>query len=162
VAERKLPVRTPRKVDRGRAVYLNLSPQRYLMYRQERTDTDAHRRLFLQPVFDAGVRPWLRITSNVHLPRIETTSWTKNGRTLAFIMQNVALVKTSESGGVAAEDLVEARVPIEVRLAGPVTGAVNERTGRPLPDGDRFQFEMDTTEAVFFSFQGPPPTRRGR
>lgn len=160
VAERSLPVRTSRKAGKGLAVYLNLSPQRYLMYRQERTDTDAHRRLFLQPVFDAGVRPWLQITSNVRLPKLETTAWSRDGRTLAFIVQNVPLVKTSESGGVAAEDLLEARVPIEVRLAGPVTGALDERTGRPLPDGDRFQFEMDTTEAVFFSFQGLPPSRR--
>ncbi|HEX3126086.1 MAG TPA: beta-galactosidase trimerization domain-containing protein [Thermoanaerobaculia bacterium] len=156
VAERKLPVGTKR----GRAVYLNLSPQRYLMHRQEGTDTEAQRRLFLQPVLDAGIRPWMQITSDVRLPKLETTAWSKDGRTLAFIVQNVPLVKTSESGGVAAEDLMEARVPIEVRLAGPVTGVLDERTGRPLPDGDRFRFEMDTTEAVFFSFQGPPPTRR--
>jgi hypothetical protein len=160
VAEKKLPIGTSRRIGKGRAVYLNLSPQRYLMYRQEGTDTDSHRSPFLQPVFDAGIRPWLQIASNVRLPRLETTAWTKNGRTLAFIVQNVSLVKTSESGGVAAEDLLAARIPIEVRLAGPVTGVMDERTGRPLPDGDRFQFEMDTTEAVFFSFQGPPPTRR--
>ncbi len=160
VAEKNLPIGTSRRIGKGRAVYLNLSPQRYLMYRQERTDTDAHRRLFLQPVFDAGVRPWLQVASNVSLPKLETTAWFKDGRTLAFIVQNVSLVKTSESGGVAAEDLLDARIPIEIRLAGPVTGAIDERTGRPLPDGDRFRFEMDTTEAVFFSFQGPPPTRR--
>jgi hypothetical protein len=159
VAEKNLPVGTSRKVGGGRAVYLNLSPQRYLMYRQEGTDTDAHRRLFLQPVFDAGVAPWLRIAAKVRLPKLETTAWSKDGRTLAFIVQNSPLVKTSESGGVAAENLMETRVPIEIRLAGPVTGAVDERTGRPLPDGDRFRFELDTTEAAFFSFQGPPPKR---
>jgi hypothetical protein len=127
------------------------------MHRQEGTDTDAHRLLFLRPVFDAGVAPWLRVASNARLPKLETTAWSKDGRTLAFIVQNTPLVKTSASGGVAAEDLMEARVPIEIRLAGPVTGAVDERTGLPLPDGDRFRFELDTTEAVFFSFQGPPP-----
>jgi hypothetical protein len=157
VAEKRLPVGTVRRVGRGRAVYLNLSPQRYLMYRQERTDTDAHRCTFLRPVFDAGVAPWLRVTSPSPLPKLEFAAWSKDGRTLVFIVQNASIVRTSESGGAAAEDLVEARVPVEVRLARPVTGAVDERTGRPLPDGDRFQLELDTTEALFFSFQGPPP-----
>jgi hypothetical protein len=46
---------------------------------------------------------------------------------------------------------------VEVRLAGPVRDVRDERTGRKLPDGDRYSFQLDTTEAVFFSFAGEPP-----
>lgn len=153
VAERKLPVGTSRRVGKGRAVYLNLSPQRYLMYRQERTDTDAHRRTFLPG--PPGVTPWIQVQAGG--TKLEVTAWSKEGRTLVLILQNASIVRTSESGGAAAEDLVEARIPIRVRLAAPVTGVLDERTDRPLPDGDRFQFELDTTEAVFFSFLGGTP-----
>ena len=151
MAERKLPIGTARRVGKGRAVYLNLSPQRYLMYRQEGTDTDEHRRTFLR---DVGIVPWIRVTplATGRLPKLEVVSWSKDGRTLVLILQN-ASIQTSSSGGAAAEDLVEARIPVQVQLAAPVTGVVNERTGQPLPDGDRFQIELDTTEAVFFSFR---------
>lgn len=158
VAETGLPVGTSRRVGKGRAVYLNLSPQRYLMYRQEGIDTDEHRRTFLQPLREAGVRPWIQATASTGRSlKLETTAWSKGGRTLVFILQNTPLVSTSDSGGVAAEALVEARVPVQIRLAGPVTGVMDERTGRPMPDGDRFQLTLDTTEALFFSFQGAPP-----
>ncbi|HEY3492988.1 MAG TPA: beta-galactosidase trimerization domain-containing protein, partial [Solirubrobacterales bacterium] len=130
IAERKLPVGTVRRVGRGKAVYLNLSPQRYLLYR------DARRRTFLDPL---GVKPWIRVAG----PGLETVAWSKNGRTLVLILQN-------------SPPVTEARVPVRVQVAAPVTGVVDERTGRPLPDGDRFQLDLDTAEAVFLSFQSPP------
>lgn len=157
VAESRLPVGTVRRVGRGRAVYLNLSPQRYLIYRQEGTDTEEHRRTFLHPLREAGVEPWLQAVPVGRPLKLEVTAWSKAGRTLVFILQNAPIVSTSTSGGAAAEGLVEARVPVRIRLAGPVTGAVDERTGRPLPDGDRFELQLDTTQALFFSFQGGVP-----
>ena len=158
IAERRLPVGSSRRVGKGRAVYLNLSPQRYLMYRQEGTDTEQHRRTFLHHVLAAGAVPWIKaapLGKGPH-PKLETVVWSKGGRTLVLILQNAALV-TSPNGGSAAEDLVEARIPVRVQLAGPVTGTVDERTGEPLPDGDRFQMELDTTEALFLSFHGDAP-----
>lgn len=158
VAEHRLPVGVTRRVGRGRAVYLNLSPQRYLMHRQEGTDTDSHRRTFLQPVLEAGIAPWIEavpMAGGAGL-KLEVVAWSKDGRTLVLIVQN-ASVRSSPGGKAAAENLIEARIPLRVRLAAPVTGLRDERSGRPLPDGDRLEWEMDTTEAVFFSFQGPPP-----
>ncbi|NOX56796.1 MAG: beta-galactosidase, partial [Planctomycetes bacterium] len=61
VAERKLPVQHVRRVGRGKAVYLNLSPQRYLQYREEGTADVTLRQVFVQPVLDAGVRPPVRV-----------------------------------------------------------------------------------------------------
>ncbi|HYG64244.1 MAG TPA: beta-galactosidase trimerization domain-containing protein, partial [Thermoanaerobaculia bacterium] len=156
IAERNLPVGTARQVGKGRAVYLNLSPQRYLMEREERTATEAHRRVFLEPVFAAGVAPWIRAKADRAIP-LEVTYWSKQGRTLVFVIQNVP-VSGSSTGGGGAEGLVEAVVPVEVRLSMPVRDVRDERTGRKLPDGDRFTFQLDTTEAVFFSFAGEPPT----
>ena len=48
IAEHKLGTQKVVQVGRGKAVYLNLSPQRYLQYREEGTDTDAHRATFLR------------------------------------------------------------------------------------------------------------------
>ena len=168
VAERDLPVGTVRQVGGGRAAYLNLSPQRYLMYREEGTATAEHRETFLAPVL-AAVTPWIRARPLAptttgrpagQLPvLLEATSWSKDGRTLVFVLQNVPVTGTSTGQG-AAKGLVETRIPVEVRLAAPVTGVVDERTGQRLPDGDRFVFQLDTTEAVFFSFAGPPPSPR--
>lgn len=159
VAERRLPVGTVRQAGKGRAVYLNLSPQRYLMYRQEGKATDELRRPFLEPVLAAGVRPWIRAQTR-HPVHLEVTSWSRAGRTLVFVLQNVPVRGTSTGKG-SAEGLVEARIPIEVRLAAPVTGVIDERTRRKLPDGDHFSFELDTTEAVLFSFAGAPPQASG-
>ena len=143
VAERRLPAGTRRTVGQGRAVYLNLSPQRYLMEREEGTATETQRRLFLEPVFAAlPGSPWITARALAPAAALETTVWTKEGRTLVFVLQDI-------SSGPRAE-----RVPVEVRLAAPVTGAVDERTGRRLPDGSRFTFDLSTTEAVFFSFNG--------
>lgn len=165
VAERRLPVTAEgagRPAGRGRAVYLNLSPQRYLMNREEGTATEAQRRVFLAPVF-AALRgaPWIRARplGPAAAPpfRLETTAWSKDGRTLVFVLQDAEISGTATGGG-TAEGLVEGRVPVEVRLTAPVTGVVDERTGRRLPDGDRFTFTLEATEAVLFSFAGAPRT----
>lgn len=163
VAEKKLPVETERRVGRGRAVYLNLSPQRYLMRRQEGTTDAEARRPFLDPIVRAGAVPRLALTSGGGPPPVplEAVYWSKGDRTLVFVVQNVPIAGRSTGGG-EAEGLTEAEIPVEVRLARPVAGARDERTGRGLPDGDHFSFLLKTTEAVFFSFSSPgtPPAKQ--
>jgi hypothetical protein len=148
VAERRLPVGTARPVGQGRAVYLNLSPQRYLLFRQEGTATVDARRPFIEPL---GVSPWITAKAAGRQIPLEVTAWSKAGRTLVFVLPNVP-------GGAEAEKLIGAKVPIEARLSGPVTEALDERTGQKLAEGDRFTFELDTAEAIFWSFAGPPPS----
>lgn len=161
VAERRLPVGTVRRHGKGRAVYLNLSPQRYLMHREEGTATEEHRRTFLDPVRAGGAVPWIQAkpAGPARLPPLEVTYWSKGGRTLVLILQNVP-IRVGLSGENGSVGLVQAKVPVEIRLAAPVTGVIDERTGRALPDGGRFVLDMDTTEALFFSFAGPPPRPR--
>ncbi len=75
-------------------------------------------------------------------------------------MQNVPIASRSTGGG-GAVGLTAGEVPIEVRLAAPIQGVRDERTGRKLPDGDHFSFRIEATEAVLFSFAGLPPRSRG-
>ncbi len=171
VAERRLPVGGGKPAGGARAVYLNLSPERYLAYRQEGRAGEAERQPFLAPLAAAGIAPWIA----VHLlpaprPRpaapgapgagdlapLEAVAWEKGGRTLVLILQNPLLGKTP--GGVwGVEGLASRPVPIEVELAGEVSGAVDERSGRTLARGRRFRFTFAADEAVFLSFAGPPP-----
>jgi len=156
VAERRLPTQTVRKAANGTAVYVNLSPQRYLQYRQEGTATDAQREVFLKHLAAAGVRPWVAVTSGGRRPQdAEVTYWSKGGRTLLFVVQNAAVTGSSQGGG-GAEGLVQETMPMEVEFSAPVRDVIDERTGKRLGDGSRFRFEFRTAEAVFLSFRGEP------
>ena len=155
VAERKLPVETERRSGLGRAVYLNLSPQRYLIDRQEGTAGAERRRPFIDPLRRAGIVPRIQLTSGGRTPPVplEAVYWSKGGRTLVFVVQNVPIAGRATGGG-EAESLADTEIPIEVRLDRAVTSVRDERTGKSLPDGDRFSFRLRTTEAVFLSFSG--------
>jgi len=153
VAEKRLPVRSVRQVGRGKAVYLNLSPQRYLQYREEGSATDAQRRVFLEHVLGAGCTPRVQVTSGGSRPRnCEVVYWSKGERTLMFIVQNAA-VTGSATGGGGAEGLIQGGAPIEVQFPAVVEDVVNERSGQRLGAGRKFQFPFRATEAVFLSFR---------
>jgi hypothetical protein len=157
VAERKLPTKSVKKVGQGTAVYLNLSPQRYLLYREEGTATDAQRAVFIQPVLAAGVKPWVTITSNGKRPaNIEATYLAKSGRTWVFVVQNAQVTSTS-LGDTKTEGLAAGSLPIEVAFPAAVTDVVDERSGKKLGDGQRFALTFKQAEAVLLSFAGEPP-----
>ena len=159
VAELNLPVRNVKKVGAGKAVYLNLSPQRYLLYREERTTEDAQRLVFMQPVFDAGVKPWVRISSNGKRPvNSEATYLEKNGRTFVFIVQNAAVNSTS-LGDTVTHGLGGGVIPVDIEFGAPVKDVVDERTGHKLGDGTKFKAQFPLDEAVLLSFMGLPPQR---
>lgn len=155
VAERRLPVGTERPVGKGRAVYLNLSPQRYLMEREEGRGDEERRRPFLDPIRRAGVTSWIAVSSGRPI-LLEATYWSKGGRTFVFVLQNVPVAGRSTGGG-GAVGLAEGEAAVEVRLAAPVRDVRDERTGRKLPDGNHFELRIAATEAALFSFAGPPP-----
>ena len=152
VAEKRLPVGVVRAVGRGRAVYLNLSPQRYLQYRAEGTVEQSHREPFISPILEAGVRPWIQVTSDGQRPaNLEVCYWRKGPRIYVFVVQS-APVTGSSTGNTGAEQLNVRTIPIEVTLQRRVRGVQNERTGEQLGDGTRFTFELPLAEAVLFSF----------
>lgn len=152
VAERRLGGRRVQEVGRGRAVYLNLSPQRYLQYRQEGTATDAHRRAFLAEILPDGVPPRVIVTVDGVRPRdSETIAWRKGARDYVFIIQNAPVVSGPQGGG-GVEGLRGDAVVVDVELRAPARDVVDERTGRRLGDAPRFRLEFPGVEPAFFSF----------
>jgi len=157
VAERRLPVAHVEKQGEGTAVYLNLSPQRYLQHREEGTASDALRDLFVRPVTSAGVAPRVKVTGpdGTRPAKCEVTYWHNDGRVYMFVVQNARVTGSSFGGGGAA-GLESRAVPITVELAIPVKDAVDERTGQRLGDGRTFQFDFNMVEALLFSFARQP------
>jgi hypothetical protein len=158
VAQRKLPTHQVRDVGRGKAVFVNLSPQRYLQYREEGTADARQRSVFIDHVLAGGVKPWVRVTDDAgRRPRnVEVTYWSKGDRTLLFVVQN-AVVTGSAFGGGGAQGLIDRKTRVHVEFPGNVNDVVNERTGQRLGDGSRFSADFNSVEAVFLSFQGSPP-----
>ena len=66
----------------------------------------AYRQLFIK---EAGIVPWIVATPLAPGPKLETVAWNKDGRTLVLILQN------------PSDELIEARLPVRVQLAAPVT-----------------------------------------
>ena len=157
-AENRLPTGTVRRVGAGRAVYLNLSPQRYLMYREEGTAGAARRDVFVRHVLGGGVRPWVTVTGEAgERPRnCEVTYWAKEGRTLCFLVQN-AVVTGSPTGGGGVEGLSRGETKVTVAFPRLVSEIVDERTGAAVGSGASFALPYRETEAAFFSFGGSPP-----
>ena len=163
VAERRLGTRHVRKVGEGKAVYLNLSPQRYLEYRQEGTTTDAHRRAFLAEVLPDGVPPRAIVKAGAARPRdCETIFWSKGDRVFCFIVRNAPVTSSPQGGGGVEGPLGEA-VAVEVELRSPAKDVIDERTGKRLGDISRFRLNFPGVEPAFFSFvPGKPETPSDR
>jgi hypothetical protein len=49
-------------------------------------------------------------------------------------------------------------IPVEIEFPADVAGVVDKRSARSLGSGRRFSFSLHTTQAVFFSFRGEPPS----
>ncbi len=152
IAEHRLPVNKTRKFGRGTVHYLNLSPQRYLQYRQEGVIDQAHRDLFLKPIKDAGITSPVELTDQSgKRPRdSEVTRWKKRGKTYLFVIQN-AHVTGSALGGGGAEGLRKGTEQITISFREPVKDLRNERTGEKLGDGKQFKVEFNRLEATFLS-----------
>ena len=128
-------------VVRDRAVHLNVSPQRYLMLREEGRATPDRRAFFLDEV---GVRPRVRVGGDRNL---EITRLEKDGRTFLFVVKNPVL----RADGTRKIERGEARVTVEFEDA--VEDLVDERTGARHGDGRLFRFPFDRTEAIFLSYR---------
>ncbi len=138
VAEKRLPVDAARSAGQGRAVYLNLSPQRYLQYREEGTTREAQREVFLEAVCAAGCRPWVTVSSSGGRPRnAEVTYWSKGDRTLVLLVQKPATSGSSTGGG-GADALVDQTLAVEIELPADVADAVDERSGARWAMGGSF------------------------
>ncbi len=95
IAEHRFSTRQVRQVGRGKTVYLNLSAQRSLQYREDGTSTDAHRAVFLGSIHPSGRPPRVAVTHQGHRPpHCEATYWSKAGRVYVFILKNLSMNAT--------------------------------------------------------------------
>ncbi|MCC7495322.1 MAG: beta-galactosidase trimerization domain-containing protein [Fimbriimonadaceae bacterium] len=155
VAERRLPAGQPRTVGQGRAVYLNLSPQRYLMVRQEGPTTAAQRRPFVGEVLRA-VQPTVTVAAagRPERPRnAELVRWTKGDRTTLLLVQKAAVGGSSEAGNWAL-GLQAAAQPVTIRFARPVADLRNERTGEGYGTLQEVTLPSNPVEATMLSWAG--------
>jgi hypothetical protein len=151
IAEPRLGTPKLKQVGRGQAVYLNLSPQRYLQYREEGSDTDAHRATFLSRINPSGRPPRVIVAHQGRRPpQCEVTYWSKGGRTYVFVLKNVPVGATPTGGG-GATRVGPREIDIEVALP-QAQKVVDERTGRSLGDGKTFSFRWNGMQPVFFSY----------
>jgi len=148
LAEKRLGTNIVRKVGNGTAVYLNLSPQRYLQYREEGKATQELRDIFIAHVLSAGLKPWVEVVAqDGERPRnCEVTYWhhPKTDRTYCFVLQN-APVTGSAYGGGGVEGLIEKKQKVTVKSG--------KRFGRTATA----TLEFNPVEALMLSFAGKPP-----
>jgi len=121
------------------ATYLNLSPQRYLMYRQEDRASPEHRRPFLEPL---SVTPWVEVSGERDL---EVTRFEKAGRVWLLVFRNPTIPGRGQvQPGVGP-------VEVKLRFRSEVRNVIDERTGRKLPEGTDFRLTLERSEAIFLS-----------
>jgi len=160
LAEKRLGTNIVRKVGNGTAVYLNLSPQRYLQYREEGKATQELRDIFIAHVLSAGLKPWVEVVAqDGERPRnCEVTYWhhPKTDRTYCFVLQN-APVTGSAYGGGGVEGLIEKKQKVTVKFRRPVPDLTDERTGKRFGRTATATLEFNPVEALMLSFAGKPP-----
>ncbi len=156
-AVRFMGVNHVHKYGKGTAVLMNLSPQWYNAYRQDGFAEAGKREVFMKHVLDAGVKPWVRIKDAGEKEfGYEITYWSKDGRTILFLISNAEVRGTSLGGGNAV-GLKIATIPVTLEFAGPVKDVRNERTGKKLGNGKDFKVTWQQNAAVVLSFEGQPP-----
>jgi hypothetical protein len=156
-AVRKMGVDHASAFGKGKAVLMNLSPQWYNAYRQAGFAEAAKREVFVKHVRAGGVEPWIRIQgAGAKDFGYEITYWTKDGRTILFLIGNAEVRGTSLGGGNAV-GLKTEKIPVTLAFAAPVKDVKDERAGKSLGDGREFKVTWTQNEAVVLSFAGSPP-----
>lgn len=155
-AVRAMEVNTTKKVGKGSAVLLNLSPQWYNAHREAGPEAAKKREVFLKPIEAAVGKRWAEVIAEKDGAwGCEVTYWQAGKRTLVFVVMNPETAVSSTGGGNSV-GLKAATVPVTLKFAGKITGVKDERTGKKLPDGTEFAFDWKTAEAVVLSFDGGP------
>jgi hypothetical protein len=151
-AVREMPTAISAKHGNGTAILLNLSPLWYLAYRQQGMANAQKRSAFMQPLRAAGIRRWVEVeNADDKTFGYEITYWQNAGRTILFLIMNADI--TVGSGGGGGSSTIRADVvPVTLKFATPVTNARDERTGKPLGNGQRFQMQWKQNEACVISF----------
>jgi hypothetical protein len=157
---RTLPTAQVKRVGKGTAVLMNLSPQWYNAHRAAGAEAAGKRAAFMKHVEAAVDRRWVRLDADAESTHgYEITYWTKDGRTILFVCMNPELAVSSTGGGNSVGLKADA-VPVTLNFSGKVAKVRDERTGKDLSDGSAFKFDWKKSEAIVLSFEGAPPRKR--
>jgi hypothetical protein len=151
-AARGMGTQIVRRVGKGRAVLMNLSPQWYNAYRAKGEEAARRREVFVRQL---GVVPLVTVRGGPEAFGHEVTRWRAGERTFVFLASNPE-VAGNETGGGNAVGLRSTTVPVTLEFAETLQDVRDERTGRRLPDGKRFDVAWKMNEAVVLSFTAPP------
>ena len=143
-----------RRVGKGTAVLLNLSPQWYNAYRTEGAEAAAKRSVFMNPIHAAGVNRWVMLEGD-NAFGYEITCWKQRDRTILFACMNPEIA-VSATGGGNAVGLRTETIPVTLAFSKEPKAVRDERTGKDLGPGKRFTFDWKTNEAIVVSFEGNP------
>ena len=157
-AARAMGTDVANRLGRGTAVLMNLSPQWYNAHRTAFGGGARKRREpFMKHVAGAGLRPWVRLDDPQAVAHgYEITYWSKDSRTILFVCFNPEIAGSSTGGGNSV-GLKTDRIPVKLTFRRPVRDARDERTGKPLGDGQAFDLDWRMNEALVISFAGVPP-----
>jgi hypothetical protein len=156
-AVRTMRVGSVRKVGKGTAVLMNLSPQWYNAHRVAGATDAAKREVFMKHVKAAGPRRWVELAqASDRESGYEITYWTKGGRTIVFVIFNPE-VRGSMAGGGNAAGLKTAEPTVRLKFADRVGAARDERGQRNLGARSDYTFNWTQNEALVVSFEGAPP-----
>ena len=153
VAERDLDCFREKATGRGWAHLMNVSLIEYLFLRvYDPEEATVRRRLVTDLLARAGIRPEIRLRVEGTPPlRTEMTRWQVKDRTIICVARNPLVF--GEAFEPWQETIVPGEtVPLEIFLDRPAEGAVDERTGRTLGAGDRFEVPWTTSQAAVVSF----------
>jgi len=138
-----------KKVGRGRAVYLNLSPLEYLDASRRTNSYGATWRAIARRLLaEAGLRPRLVIRENGREARmIEALWWRRRDgmRYLAVVKNPVRRATVSSFGKIEGASFAPEKIALEFRE--PVRDLVNLRTGKHLGSGAKFTDTFNPCEA---------------
>jgi len=151
-ALREMPTVVTHHFGKGVAVLMNLSPQWYNAYRLEGQQDTSRRSIFMDPIRSACGRRWVALEGD-HLDGYEITYWKQGRRTILFVTLNPEIAGSSTGGGNSV-GLKSGTVPVSLVFSGEEHGVRDERAGKDLGDGGRFDFQWKMNEALVVSFNG--------
>jgi hypothetical protein len=157
-AVRNMPVVKVKRVGKGKAVLMNLSPQWYNAYRAAGPEAAAKRSAFIDHVEAAAGKRWVSLRGGGKEHGYEITYWKKDGRTVLFVCMNPEIAVSSTGGGNSV-GLKGDTLRVTLVFAGKVGGVRDERTGKNLGGGLEFQLDWKMNEAIVLSFDGTRPSR---
>jgi len=109
--------------------------------------------VFMKPLDDAGIRRWVQVeNADDKTFGYEITYWEKGGRTILFLFVN-ADTRVNSDGSGETPNLKTDTIPVTLMFEKPIANARDERTGKALGAGRRFQLQWKQNEACVISFE---------